>query len=185
VHFAMTSLALALLGPEGFRLPAFSDQGISWGPIAFTGQGVVILAASTSLIVALSFAFNKTFRGMALRATAVNQLGARIVGLSADAAGQVSFALAAGLGALSGMLIAPTVTIFYDTGFLIGLKGFVAAVFAGLASFPGALLGAFVVGLIESYASFLASAFKDAVVFGVVLPILLWRSLVHGASEEH
>ena len=185
VHFALTSLALALLGPEGFRLPAFSDQGVNWGPVSFTGQGVVILASSALLIVVLSLAFNKTFRGMALRATAVNQLGARIVGLSADSAGQISFALAAGLGALSGMLIAPTVTIFYDTGFLIGLKGFVAAVFAGLASFPGALLGALVVGLIESYASFLASAFKDAAVFGAVLPILLWRSLVHGRGEEH
>lgn len=185
VHFAMTSLALALLGPEGFRLPPFSERGLNWGPFSFSGQGVVILCASTLLIVALSLAFNKTFRGMALRATAVNQTGARIVGLSADNAGQVSFALAACLGAFSGMLIAPTVTIFYDTGFLIGLKGFIAAVFAGLASFPGALLGSLVVGLIESYASFFSSAFKDAAVFGAVIPILLWRSRLHRSEEEH
>ena len=185
VHFAMTSLALALLGPEGFRIAPFAETGVNLGLVSLTGQAIVILLASALLIAILSFAFTSSFQGMALRATAVNQLGARIVGLSADRAGQVSFALAAALGALSGMLIAPTVTIFYDTGFLIGLKGFVAAVFAGLASFPGALVGALVVGLIESYASFLASAFKDAIVFAAVLPILLWRSLVHGSSEEH
>ena len=185
VHFGLTSLALALLGPEGFRIEPFADTGLTLGVVTLSGQGIVILLASALLIAALSFAFTRSFQGMALRATAVNQLGARIVGLSADRAGQVSFALAAALGALSGMLIAPTVTIFYDTGFLIGLKGFVAAVFAGLASFPGALAGAMVVGLIESYASFFASAFKDAIVFSAVLPILLWRSLVHGSSEEH
>lgn len=185
VHFALTSLALALLGPEGFRTAPFMEVGLNLGPLSLSGQGTVILAASTALIAILSFAFTKSFQGMALRATAVNQLGARIVGLSANRAGQISFALAAALGALSGMLIAPTVTIFYDTGFLIGLKGFVAAVFAGLASFPGALAGAMVVGLLESYASFFASAFKDAVVFIAVLPILLWRSFLHGANEEH
>jgi branched-chain amino acid transport system permease protein len=185
VHFGLTSLALALLGPEGFRTAPFSDYALSIGPVSLSGQGLVILAASAALIAVLSVAFSRSFQGMALRATAVNQLGARIVGLSADRAGQISFALAAALGALSGMLIAPTVTIFYDTGFLIGLKGFVAAVFAGLASFPGAMAGAIVVGLIESYASFLASAFKDAVVFAAVLPILLWRSMTHGAAEEH
>ena len=185
VHFGLTSLALALLGPEGFRIAPFADTGLTLGVVALSGQGIVILIASALLIAVLSFAFTRSFQGMALRATAVNQLGARIVGLSADRAGQISFALAAALGALSGVLIAPTVTIFYDTGFLIGLKGFVAAVFAGLASFPGALAGAMVVGLIESYASFIASAFKDAIVFSAVLPILLWRSLVHGSSEEH
>lgn len=185
VHFALTSLALALLGPEGFRTAPFAERGVSLGPLSLSGQGAVILGASAVLIVLLSFAFTRSFQGMALRATAVNQLGARIVGLSANKAGQISFALAAALGAMSGMLIAPTVTIFYDTGFLIGLKGFIAAVFAGLASFPGALAGAIVVGLIESYASFFASAFKDAVVFAAVLPILLWRSFLHGTNEEH
>ena len=73
--------------------------------------------------------------------------------------------MAAFIGALSGLLIGPTTTVFYDSGFLIGLKGFVAAVFAGLASYPLALVGALGVGLLESFGSFWASAFKEVIVF--------------------
>src|SRR5205085_2671255 len=122
---------------------------------------------------------------MALRAAAVNQLGARIVGLSTERAGETSFTLAAAIGALSGLMIGSSTTLYYDTGFLIGLKGFVAAVFAGLASFPGALLGAVAVGLIESFGSFWSSAFKESIVFAAVIPILLWRSAFFGSAEEH
>ena len=73
--------------------------------------------------------------------------------------------MAAFIGALSGLLIGPTTTVFYDSGFLIGLKGFVAAIFAGLSSYPLALVGALGVGLLESFGSFWASAFKEVIVF--------------------
>jgi len=107
------------------------------------------------------------------------------MGISGDAAGALTFTLAAFIGALSGLLISPSTTIYYDTGFLIGLKGFVAAVFGGLASFPMALGGAVGVGLIESFGSFYASAFKEVIVFTVILPVLLWRSFVDPHHEEH
>ena len=72
------------------------------------------------------------------------------MGISTIGAGTLSFALAAFIGALSGVLIGPITTVFYDSGFLIGLKGFVAAIFGGLASYPAAALGALLVGLLES-----------------------------------
>src|SRR3546814_1371010 len=78
----------------------------------------------------------------ALRATAVNRRGARLVGISTNMSGSLTFTLAAAIGALSGMLIAPVTTVYYDTGFLIGLKGFVAAIFGGLISYPVAAGGA-------------------------------------------
>ena len=68
---------------------------------------------------------------------------------------------------------------------MLGLKGFVAAVFAGLSSYPGAALGALLVGLLESFSSFWASAFKEVIVFTAILPVLLWRSLRDPHSEEH
>ncbi len=74
--------------------------------------------------------------GKALRATAINRLGARLMGIPAEFAGKLSFFLCALIGAVSGILIAPITTIYYDTGFLIGLKGFVAAIIGGLASYP-------------------------------------------------
>ena len=90
--------------------------------------------------------FEQTLSGKALRATAVNRVGARLMGISSNGAGRLAFTMAAFIGALSGLLIGPTTTIFYDSGFIIGLKGFVAAVFAGLSSYPLALVGALGVG---------------------------------------
>jgi branched-chain amino acid transport system permease protein len=74
--------------------------------------------------------------------------------------------------------------MFYDSGFLIGLKGFVAAIFGGLASYPAAALGAVFVGLLESFGSFWASAFKEVIVFTLIIPVLLWRSLTTTHHEE-
>lgn len=184
VHFALTGLGLFFFGAEGFRIPAFWNTRFSLGALSLSGQALIIFAAASTLIVMLALFFNRTIRGKALRATAVNPLGARLVGVSAEAAGRVSFTMAAFIGALSGLLIGPTTTIFYDSGFLIGLKGFVAAVFAGLASYPLAMLGAALVGVLEAFSSFQASAFKEAIVFTFILPVLLWRSLRDPDREE-
>ena len=185
VHFALTGLGLFFFGAEGFRNPPFWDQRFSLGPLTLSGQTLIIFAASLALIVALWLFFERALYGKALRATAVNRLGARLMGISSDSAGRLTFTLAAFLGALSGLLIGPTTTVFYDSGFLIGLKGFVAAVFAGLSSYPQALLGALAVGLLESFGSFWASAFKEVIVFGSIIPVLLWRSLRDPHTEEH
>lgn len=185
VHFALTGLGLAFFGAEGSRNPSFWDASFTAGPLMFSGQTLIIVGASIALILGLWLFFEKSLYGKALRATAVNRLGARLMGISSTSAGRLSFTLAAFIGALSGLLISPTTTIFYDSGFLIGLKGFVAAVFAGLSSYPGAAVGALLVGLIESFSSFWASAFKEVIVFTTILPVLLWRSWRDPHHEEH
>ena len=177
VHFALTGLGLLFFGAEGFRNPPFWDARFNVGPLTLSGQTVIIFGTSIALIVLLWLFFERTLRGKALRATAVNRTGARLMGISASSAGRLSFAMAAFMGALSGLLIGPSTTVFYDSGFLIGLKGFVAAVFAGLASYPLAAVGALGVGVVEAFGSFWASAFKEVIVFTTILPILLWRSL--------
>ena len=185
VHFALVGLGLFFFGAEGFRNPSFWDERFTLGPLNITGQAVIIMLASLALIVALWLFFERTLQGKALRATAVNRLGARLMGISSNGAGRLSFTVAAFLGALSGLLIGPTTTVFYDSGFLIGLKGFVAAVFAGLASYPLALVGALGVGLLESFGSFWSSPYKEVIVFSSILPVLLWRSLRDPHGEEH
>ncbi|MCJ0762745.1 branched-chain amino acid ABC transporter permease [Variovorax terrae] len=184
VHFAMTGLGLLFFGAEGFRNPSFWDVRFAMGPLNITGQTVIIGAASLALIVLLWLFFERSLYGKALRATAVNRLGARLMGISTQTAGQLTFAMAGLIGGLSGLLIGPTTTVFYDSGFLIGLKGFVAAVIAGLSSYPGAAIGALFVGVIEAFGSFWASAFKEVIVFTIILPVLLWRSLRSGHSDE-
>ena len=185
VHFALTGLGLFFFGAEGFCNPSFWDTRMAVGPLTFSGQTIFIFVASILLIVLLWLFFERSLHGKALRATAINRLGARLMGISSNNAGRSTLTMAAFIGALSGLLIGPTTTIFYDSGFLIGLKGFVAAVFAGLSSYPLALLGALGVGLLESFGSFYASAFKEVIVFGSIIPVLLWRSLRDPHQEEH
>ncbi|MEY8688264.1 MAG: branched-chain amino acid ABC transporter permease [Leptothrix sp. (in: b-proteobacteria)] len=184
VHFALTGLALLFFGAEGFRNPSFWDDRFSVGALTLSGQTLIIFLASAALIVMLWLFFERTLYGKALRATAVNRLGARLMGIPTVNAGRLSFTMAAFIGALSGLLIGPTTTIFYDSGFLIGLKGFVAAVFAGLSSYPLAAAGALGVGVLEAFGSFWASSFKEVIVFTSILPVLLWRSLRDPHHEE-
>lgn len=185
VHFALTGLGLLFFGAEGFRTPIFWDFSFNVGALNITGQSIIIISSGLALSGLLWLFFEKTLRGKALLATAVNPLGARIVGISATGAGKLSFTLAAFIGGLSGLLVGPTTTLFYDSGFLIGLKGFVAAVIAGLASYPLAIVGAIAVGTLESFSSFWASAYKEVIVFTLILPVLLWRSLSDPHAEEH
>jgi branched-chain amino acid transport system permease protein len=183
-HFALTGLGLVFFGAEGYRNPSIWDVRFTAGALALSGQAAIIFGASAALILGLFAFFERSLRGKALRATAVNRLGARLMGISTVGAGRLSLGLAAFIGALSGLLIGPTTTLFYDSGFLIGLKGFVAAIFGGLGSYPAAALGALFVGLLESFGAFYASAFKEVIVFTTILPVLLWRSFQHGPVDE-
>ncbi|NKI71506.1 branched-chain amino acid ABC transporter permease [Collimonas pratensis] len=184
VHYALIGIGLLMFGAEGSRTTSFSDARFDIGGLTVSGQSCVIIAVSLLLIVALYLYFERTLSGKALRATAVNRLGARLVGIGTTQAGRLAFTLAAALGALCGILIAPLTTIYYDSGFLIGLKGFVGAIIGGLGSYPIAAAGALLVGLLESYSSFWASAFKEVIVFTLIIPVLLWRSLSSKQIDE-
>lgn len=184
VHGAMVGIGLLLFGAEGSRTPPFTDGTFSIGALTASAQTFWVLGCSVLLIVALYLLFERTLVGKALRATAINRLGARLMGIPTAFAGQLTFFLCGLIGALSGILIAPLTTIYYDTGFLIGLKGFVGAIIGGLISYPIAAAGAVLVGLLESYASFWASAYKEVIVFTLIIPVLLWRSLRSHHVEE-
>lgn len=184
VHMALVGLGLLFFGAEGSRTVAFSDASYQLGDLMVSGQSLWVLGASAALIGVLYFFFERTLYGKALRATAINRTGARLMGISTTMAGKLSFLLAVGIGALSGILIAPITTVYYDTGFLIGLKGFVGAIVGGMASYPLAAAGAILVGLLESFSSFWASAFKEVIVFTVIIPVLVWRSLTTHHVEE-
>ncbi len=184
VHLAMIGLGLLFFGAEGSRTPAFTDISFELAGAPLQGQTLLIVVASALLIIGLYFFFERTIYGKALRATAMNRTGARLMGIPPALAGKLCFTLAAAIGVFSGILIAPITTLYYDSGFLIGLKGFVGAIIGGLASYPVAALGALLVGLLESYSSFYASAFKEVIVFTLIIPVLLWRSLTARHAED-
>ena len=184
LHGALAGLGLLFFGAEGSRTPAFLDTRFELGGMIVSGQSLVVLGVVAVLVVGMYVFFERSIVGKALRATATNRVGARLMGIPTGLSGDLSFALSALIGAISGLLIAPLTTIYYDTGFLIGLKGFVAAIFGGLASYPAALIGSLLVGQLEAFSSFWASAFKEVIVFSLIIPVLLWRSLNSGHVED-
>jgi branched-chain amino acid transport system permease protein len=184
VHFVLTGLGLLFFGAEGARTSAFTNASFSVGGVNISGQSLLVYAFTASLVVIMGAFFKYTLFGKALRATAANRTGARLVGVSPNFAGRLSVTLAAAIGAISGLLIGPITTVYYDSGFLVGLKGFVGAIVGGLASYPIAAAGAIFVGLVEAFSSFWASAYKEVIVFTLILPILLWRSLTTTHHEE-
>ncbi len=184
VHLALNGLGLIFFGPEGFRARGFSDGRVAFGSVVVPGQALWIVGLTLAAMAGLALFFDRTLAGKALRATAVNRLGARLVGIPTSLSGRIAFTLAGLLGAASGVLIVPLTTVYYDSGFLIGLKGFVAAIIAGLVSYPLAAAASILVGCVESFSSFYASAFKEVIVFAVIIPVLLLRSLRSAAEEE-
>ncbi|MET0876312.1 MAG: branched-chain amino acid ABC transporter permease [Tardiphaga sp.] len=183
-HLALQGFGLVFFGAEGQRGPTVSDAALMIGPLRFTGQSLAVYGITIALIIGLWLFFGFTLYGKALRATAVNRLGARLVGIRTSLSGQIAFLLASVIGAISGILIVPITTLYYDTGFLIGLKGFVAAIIGGLVSYPLTAVAALVVGVVEAFSSFYASNYKEVIVFTLILPVLVLRSLAAPAVEE-
>jgi len=184
VHLVLDGLGLFFFGPEGFRTKPYTEISFSFGPLNVSLQDLIVLATSVAIMIGLWWFFARTRPGKALRASAVNRVGASLVGIPTERTGQIAFGLAAAIGAISGALIAPVTTVYYDTGFVIGLKGLVAAVLGNLASYPLAVLAAFLIAGTESTASFWASSYKEVIVFLLIIPVLLLRSLVSTHVEE-
>lgn len=178
VHFMMVGAGLLAFGAEGFRTAEMVSGTIDLEDAVVSGQSLAILVFGCALIVALYVVFRGTMAGKALMATAVNRTGARLVGIDPAGSGRLCLSAAALIGAVSGILISSVTTMYYDSGFLISLKGFVAAILGGLASYPVTAAGAAAVGLIESFSSYWASAFKEAILFSLIIPILLVRGVL-------
>ena len=184
LHFALSGLGLMFFGPEGVRTKPLTEAVFEVAGLTVNTQMLLVVGASIVFSGLLFLFFEFTLRGKALRATAINRTGARLVGIRPASTGTMAYLLASLLAGISGVLIAPVTTIFYDSGFLIGLKAFVGAIIGAMVSYPMTALGAVLVGLLESFSSFWLSAFKEVVVFGLLIPVLLWRSLSLVASEE-
>jgi branched-chain amino acid transport system permease protein len=167
-----------LVWGKGIRaLPPLSgEQPIALGGATVLPQSLWVLGATLAIVAALSWFFGRTRLGRAMLATAHNRLAAQLVGIDVRLVLFASFGLAAALGAVAGVLIAPITFTSYDAGTMLGLKGFAAAILGGLGSFHGAIAGGLVLGLLESLdAGFVSSAYKDAISFVVILAVLFVR----------
>jgi branched-chain amino acid transport system permease protein len=157
-------------------LPAFSgDKPLQLMGATVLPQSLWVLVGAGLAVAGLSWFFGRTLFGKAMLATSYNPLAARLVGINTRTVLFVSFGLAAGLGALGGVLIAPIAFTSYDSGIMLGLKGFAAAMLGGLGSFGGAVLGGLLLGLAEGLgAGFVSSAYKDVIAFVIILAVLFF-----------
>jgi len=185
VHTVLVGAGLYFFGAEGLRSAPLISGRLDVGFTRLSYQLILVAGVSLALMTALWFFFERTLWGKALRATAMNRLGARLVGVRIQTAGLIAFGLAGFIGALAGVLISSITTVYYDSGFLLALKGFIGVVCAGMISFPIAVIGALGVGVLDAFASFFTSSYRDVIVFSALVPILMWRSLyVHHEEEE-
>lgn len=185
LHFLLSGLGLLFFGPEGSRTQPLVTGALSLpGGFTISAQVLLMIAAAVVLSALFFLAFERTVAGKALRATAVNRVGARLVGIRPARTALLAYCCASLLAGLIGILISPVTTMYYDSGLIIGLKAFVAAIIGGLSSYPLTALGAMAVGMVESFASFWSGALKDVIVFSLLIPVLMLRSYFSVHSEE-
>jgi branched-chain amino acid transport system permease protein len=188
VSMAFRGLALMLWGADPYALPEFTPGD----PLVVLGgvlgrQAMWAVGLSVVAVIALFMFFARTLPGAALRACADNAFASRLMGISPRRTALFAFTLAAGLGALGGVVIAPITGATYDMGLGLGLKGFVAAVIGGLTNAPAAVLGGYLVGMIESLVTgYLLPGYSGAITFALLLVVLFLQreGLLHGAQRR-
>lgn len=164
-------------GKEPYVYPAFTEGD----PINISGaviqqQTLWVIGVTGLCIVVLYFFFQKTIVGKAMRACAVNTAAASLVGINVSRMVMVSFVLSAIVGAIGGMAITPISLMEYDKGPMLAVKGFCAAIMGGLGRNRGAVIGGFIIGILESMtAGYIHSGLKDAVALIIILLILFLR----------
>lgn len=170
-------LVQVTLGTSNYALPGFSGEvPIRLGTATLLPQTLWVIGCTAAAALALALLFSRTMSGKALLATAYNRLAAQLVGIGVNRMLMLAFGISAALGGLGGVLLTPITYTNYDVGTSMALKGFVAATLGGLGSSGGALIGGFVLGLVEALtAGYVSSAYKDAVAFLALMGILFLR----------
>lgn len=176
VSLVLRGLAQVVWGKGIHPLPAFGGNApITLGGATLMPQSLWVMGGTVLAVMALRWFHDHTLFGKAMRATAHNPLAARLMGIPTRGVMRVSFALAAMLGALGGVLTAPITFTSYDVGIMLGLKGFAAAMLGGLGHFGGAVAGGLLLGLVEGLgAGWISSAYKDAIAFVAILVVLFF-----------
>jgi branched-chain amino acid transport system permease protein len=146
------------------------------GSVFLTWQRIIVLVAASVLIGLVYLFIRFTRMGKMMQATAQNREGAALSGVNIDWVHTYTFALACGLAAAAGALLGPTAVIFPTIGEWAVLKAFIVVVMGGLGSMGGAVAGGLILGIVEALgANYISIAFKDAIGYGIVVAVLLWR----------
>ena len=145
------------------------------GQLVITGEVLLTVAVSVAVMAGLTFFTNKTRTGKAMRAVSEDRAAAQLMGINVNHTISLTFAIGSALAAVAGVLMCSTIPVLQPTtGSMPGIRAFTAAVFGGIGSIPGAMIGGILLGIIETFAkAYLSTQFSDAIVFSVLIVILL------------
>lgn len=192
VTISIRALALILWGSRPYFVPAFTtlemeDLTLRFSGVIVKAQSFWIWGVVTLVLAALAIFFEFTIMGKAFRACAINRRAAQLMGINPSRMSLLAFSLAAALGAIGGIVLAPATRPMHDMGLMLGLKGFVAAIMGGLISAPGVVLGGLILGVAENVgAGVTSTGYKDIIVFVILVLILLFRphGFIRGRSAN-
>ena len=178
VSYLLQNLALLIFGADAKSFVTVIDVPtlvLFDGQLTIKGITIVTIAACIIIMCALTFFVNKTKPGRAMQAVSEDRDAAQLMGVNVNSTISLTFAIGSGLAAIAGLLLCsayPTLTPY--TGAMPGIKAFVAAVFGGIGSIPGAMIGGILLGVIEIFGqAYISSQLADAIVFAVLIVVLL------------
>jgi len=176
VAIAVRGIALLIWGTDPKILPPFTEGE----PLNIIGavvqlQSLWAIGVTLVSLFLMYIFFERTFMGKAVTACVVNRFAAQLMGIKPEKMSLISISVSAALGAIGGIIITPISGATYEMGMMLGMKAFIAAVIGGLTNAPAAIIGAMIVGLLESFTEGLwSSGYKDLVIFGVLLLVLFF-----------
>lgn len=169
----LEGIAFAIWGGEWHRFPFAYRQNLSFFGITITLHRLLVIVAAVVLIIALQLFIKKTTLGWTIEAVAQDREGAQLVGINVQWVGGMAFAIGTALAAAASSLIAPVYLVYPAMGSLPLIKAFVVIILGGMGSLPGAVIGGYLLGLIESLAGgYISMIYADLFAFAVLVIVL-------------
>lgn len=168
--------ALIIWGPDFQRFPPIYPQVFHILGTTITLQRILIVIVAVAIVVLLQLFIKRTTMGAAIEATAQDREGAQLMGIDVNRIGMIVFAIGTALAAAAAILIAPIHLVYTTMGDAVILKAFVIIILGGMGSLPGAIIGGYILGLVEALAGgFITVAYGEVIAFGVLVTVLAIR----------
>ena len=179
VSYLLQNLALNILGSNArtFKSVVSLKTIEINSQLKISGEAVVTIIVTVVIMVALTLFINKTKTGMAMQAVSEDKGAAQLMGINVNKTISIVFAIGSGLAAVAGILLCSTFTqVSPYTGSMPGIKAFIAAVFGGIGSIPGAMIGGILIGIIENLSkAYISTQVADAIVFASLIIVLILK----------
>lgn len=177
ISLLLRGLTSAILGKDFVRIPSFmSPEVLNIGGVVVQSQALLVIAGTAIMALALWLFLKLSVLGKGVTAVSANPMAANLVGINPTLIVALCFGISAFIGVVGGLLATPITLSSYDSGTMLAIKGFSAAMLGGMSSAAGPLVGGLLIGLLEAFgAGYLSSTYKDVVALAVLLAVLAFR----------